>query len=309
MGVDVNEGASRIAQLLQPEQPSDSAQEPEEAAQPETVEDTVETTESEHYESEAVESEAPETQEAEAESDTESEPLYTVKVNGEEREVPLEDLRKGYMMEADYRKKTSEISKQREEFKVKQDEFSQKLNDVEQLLIADIEDLNSEENLELKDLDPEAYYKKREKLEARARKFQDMQQEKVKIEQARDAESSEKEKELLLSALPEWLDQDTQNKEVDLINKLWSDVGYTPEEISRFKSHKDVLIARKAALYDQIKSAKPESKKVKTKPKSAKPGASKSVDKPTGMTDARSKLKKTGNVRDAQAAIKSILKG
>lgn len=306
MGVDVNEGASRIAQLLQPEQPSDSAPEPEEAAQPETVEDTVETTESEHQETEMVESETPETPE---EGDTESEPLYTVKVNGEEREVPLEDLRKGYMMEADYRKKTSEVAKQREDFKVKQDEFSKKLADVEQLLIADIEDLESEENLELKELDPEAYYKKREKLEARARKFQEAAQEKQRIDQERHSENVEKEKELLLSALPEWLDQDTQTKETELINNLWANVGYTPEEISRFTSHKDVIIARKAALYDQIKAAKPENKKVTPKPKSSKPGASKSVAPKSTTGDARTKLRKTGNMRDAQAAIKSLIKG
>lgn len=305
MGVDVGQGASQIAQLLQQSEPSNS-----ESEQPEMVEDTVEETESEHHEPETVEDDEEETQEAEAESDTESEPLYTVKVNGEELEVGIDDLKKSYMMESDYRKKTSEVAKQRESVKTKEDEFTKKLADAETLLRADIEDLNSEENLELKDIDPEAYYKKREKLEVRARKFQEMQQDAVKIRQERDAERVSQESELLMSAMPSWIDESVKDKEIKLINDFWDKTGYTQDDRNK-ATHKDILIARKAALYDQLQAAKPETKKLKTKPKSAKPGTvtSKEERSRKSTQTQRERLRKTGNVRDGAKAIKALIKG
>ena len=57
------------------------------------------------------ETEAVETDEETAEEESESqedtpEPTYKVKVNGEEVEVPLSELQKGYSREQDYTKKT-----------------------------------------------------------------------------------------------------------------------------------------------------------------------------------------------------------
>lgn len=290
MGVDLNEGASRIAQLLQPEQPSDSAE-------PETAQDDVIEQEVQEPETETVEAETEET----PESDTESEPVYTVKVNGEEREVTLEELQKGYMMESDYRRKTTDVSEKRKMVEAKQADLAAKLHDVEAMLKLDFDDLNSPEFKELKEYDPSAYYEKKEKLEGRQKRLQDLKKELESEKQTKRLEKIEQEKELLFQAIPEWLDDSVLKKEADMVNKLWADSGFTQEDLDSYSDHRLVAISRKAALYDKLMSAKPETKKVTPKPKSAQPGSTKTQEqKKAELVKAeREKLKKTGNMRDA----------
>ena len=311
MGVDVNQGASQIAQLLQPEQPSDSAPEAEvideviesseetEASQPETEEaDATNETEEQP--------ETPEEPQQETQSDTEAK--YKVKVGGEEQEVSLEDLRKGYMMESDYRKKTSEVARQREEAEKKVSELSNYVKDAELMLKLDEEDLNSPDNLDLKEYDPTAFYEKREKIEAKRKRLDELKSEAKKVEAEKAQETIAREKELMLQALPSWLDDNTLNSEVGMINEYWKEIGLNQEDLSRFTDHRLVLMSRDAALYRKLKSAKPETKKVTPKPKSAAPGASKPGDQSERDKTLRSRAAKTGNVRDAAAAIKQLMR-
>lgn len=308
MGVDVNEGAAQIAQLLQPEQPSDSAPEPETAEQPETVEEEAVEPEIETGD-EVEEVETPQAEDAEelpeAESDTEpAETKYTVKVNGEEVEVGLDDLRKGYMMETDYRRKTSEVARAREEVKAKEDALNAKIVDAEMMLNIELEDLNSEANKELKEYDPTAFYEKKEAVEAKKARIEKLKSDQAQAEAQRKVESINKEKELLLNALPEWLDENTLNAEAPLLNQQWQDLGFKDAELDLFGDHRLILLTRKAALYDKLKSAKPETKKVTPKPKAAKPGTPKSKEQiaKARKSEKAAKLKKTGNVKDAAAA-------
>ena len=308
MGIDVREGASRISQLLQPEQPSDSELEPEMAEQSETIEDDSSYAEdSEHQEQAEHQDEQGETPSGDTEP---SETRYKVQANGEEREVTIDDLKKGYMMESDYRKKTTEVARHRDEVKAKEDALTAKLQDAEAILALQFEDLNSEEMLDLKEYDRKAYEDKKEALEAKAKRLHTLKQEQIKTMQERKGESISKEKELLLAALPEWLDEATLTSESKMLNGLWESMNFTEEDYNLITNHKLILISRKAALYDKLKAAKPESKKVQHKPKSAKPGsATNPQDRNNAKTmDARQKLKQTGNMRDAQAAIRSLMR-
>jgi hypothetical protein len=325
MGVDVNHGASQIAQLLQqgqpeaetPTQPSDSepetAESPEEAQQEPEVEEIAEETDevSEHQEQDTEYEESEETPEVEtSESDTEPEPTYKVKVNGEEREVPLDELKKGYMMESDYRKKTSEVARQRDEFSKEKAAFAEKVKQAEELLIVEAEDLNSEENLELKEYDPQEYYKKKEKLEAKANRLAEMKKEAQEFQQQQSMQRLEKEKELLFQAVPEWLDEGTQTQETKLINDMLVGMGIEGDALRPFIDHRLLVIARKAAMYDKLKSAKPETKKVQVKPKNVKAGNVKTKEEisRSKVQEQRSRLKKTGKMSDAQAAIKKLMR-
>lgn len=327
MGVDVKQGASQIAQLLQqgqpeaetPTQPSDSepetAESPEEAQQePEvegTADDTAEIAESEHQEFESSAEETMETPEAEeSQGDTESTPTYKVKVNGEEREVSVEELRKGYMMESDYRKKTSDVARQRDEFSKEKEAFAQKVAQAEELLLVEAEDLNSPENLELKEYDPQEYYKKKEKLEAKANRLAEMKKEAQEFQSQQSMQKLEKEKELLFQAVPEWLDDGVQAQETKMINDMLVGMGIEGESLKPFIDHRLLVLARKAAMYDKLKSAKPETKKVQVKPKNAKAGNVKTKEEisRSKVQEQRSRLKKTGKMSDAQAAIKKLMR-
>lgn len=58
--------------------------------------------------------EAPSTEAEQVVVAPETAPTYTVKVNGEDRAVTLEDLQKGYMLQGDYTRKTQELATQRQ---------------------------------------------------------------------------------------------------------------------------------------------------------------------------------------------------
>ena len=66
----------------------------------------------------------------------EDSPSYTVKVNGQELDVTLDELRNGYSRDADYRQKTEELSHQRKQFQSESEkqrlDYSQKLNELNQ---------------------------------------------------------------------------------------------------------------------------------------------------------------------------------
>jgi len=278
MGVDVNEGASRIAQLLQPEQSSDSAPESETTEQPETVEAESTEVEEAGHELESVDSSDEETPEGDTEPE---EPRYTVPVNGEDKDVSLEDLKKGYMMESDYRKKTTEVARHRDENKVKEEALSSKLLEAEAMVSLEAEDLNSVENQDLKEYDRAAYEEKRDKLEAKRNRLNELKQEDQTRQQENQSERIGKEKELLLNALPEWLDEKVLTEEAGMVNTMWETMGFTPQELSAFSDHR-----LKSARAGTVKTSEDKSR--------------------NRSQDARAKLKKTGNMRDAQSAIKSL---
>ena len=80
----------------------------------------------------------------------EDSPSYTVKVNGQELDVTLDELRNGYSRDADYRQKTEELSNQRKNFQSESEkqrlDYSQKLNQVNELMSIAQQELNAEKN-------------------------------------------------------------------------------------------------------------------------------------------------------------------
>jgi len=75
---------------------------------------------------------------------------YKVKVAGQEFEVTLDELRNGYSRDADYRQKTEELSNQRKNFQSESEkqrlDYSQKLNQVNELMSIAQQELNAEKN-------------------------------------------------------------------------------------------------------------------------------------------------------------------
>ena len=110
------------------------------------------------------------------ESDTE-ESLYTVKVNGEEKEVTLEELQKGYMMESDYRQKTSQVSEKRKAVEEAQAKLEKQLEEARSFIEFEAADLESQEMLDLKEYDPETYWKKVDVVKSKAERFKAKQDE------------------------------------------------------------------------------------------------------------------------------------
>lgn len=289
---DVDGAALRISSLLGAKQEGLPNKPKQEAAKEQPVQP----------EAKQVELETPE-------GDTEAdEPRYKVKVNGEEKEVTIEDLRKGYMMESDYRKKTSDVSEQRKALEAKQVEIDSQLAEAKELLDIEIENLTSPEMQELKEYDPEKYLKEFEKVQKKQDKFNKLKAKREQEQLARQQELSRKEFEALVTAIPDWIDESVRNKEAAEVFAKMREVGYTDAELSNLTDHRAFVMARKALLLDKIQSQKLESKEVRKPPKVQQPGNAKVVESDPKVKDSRARLKQTGNVNDAVDYFKTLFK-
>jgi len=88
-----------------------------------------------------------------------------------------------------------------------------------------------------------------------------------------------------------------------------SKIGFSQDEIGGLYYSRMIAIARKAALYDQIQKQNIEAKRVKPVPKSSKPAATTEAAEKTHGQKSMDRLRKTGKLGDAQAAIRNLILG
>lgn len=243
--------------------------------------------------------------------------VFKVKVDGKEIDVPEDELLKGYSRQQDYTKKTMELAGQRQQFEQAQiqiqSERQQYQTQLNQLADALGEQLGNPPNWEeLLANDPVEYLKQQHLFTQRQAAYQNAMQVRQHNEyqtqqQAAQAEQQRQvhEREQLLANLPAWADDAKAAKEKALIVKSLTAMGRTPEQIAKF-DHIDVLVARKAALYDQmIAKAKDTTAKVAAlPPRMQKPGAPRPTD---GRTADMQALRKSGSTSDAAALFEKML--
>ncbi len=261
----------------------------------------------------------------------------TVKINGEEQEVNLNDLRAGYQMEADYRRKTTDLAEQRKAFEQERtqqtEQIQQALNQVYVMLTNDEQALQAEYNAvnwkELEELDREEYLVQESKFRKRAEALQQARQqaegqaqqlvqERFTEHQTQLREFLQNEAELVPTVIPEWNNPEVREKEQAEMTKYLLDHGYREDEIllqtdeygnitnPGVADHRQLAIIRDAMRYraqdENVNLAK---KKVKTLPKVVKPGNKQNKAEIQQRTkDAKKEqFMKTGSRKDLQNLI------
>ena len=289
----------------------------------EQVEAEAQEAEPQTEETEEVEAEDDSEEQEDDETEEEEQPRYKVKAAGEEKEVTLDELVKGYQLGADYTKKTTEVAEQRkandaeraaiEEAKYARDTYAQRLQAIEQFITSQTpqEDLSY-----LKENDPIGYAvkvaelsEKKDQLNAiRAEQYrigQIQQSEQAQAMQQRVAEEAQK----LTTILPEFSDPakgETVRKEIRNYGKT---LGFTDEELSQVYDSRHVVTLHKAMMYDKLQKSKPSvTKKVNEAPKMLKAGSAntKANNKETIKKQSQ-QLRQTGKVRDAAALFEQFL--
>lgn len=296
----------------QPQQQAEAEEKSEEAESDESNRDEAED------EAETEEGDEPETDEAEDEAedgDEEGEPeLYTVKVDGEEVEVTKDQLLSGYMMQADYQRKTQDLAEQRRELHQKHTEFEQtaqtKMQELEFLTTQMLDEFTKVDEgtnwEELRQYDPAEFAAKQADLQRKREQLARAYQAHQEIKQQQQAHEAEvqkarlaDERELLTTKIPEWVDRDVANRERQEIAATLESHGYTKEEISTVADHRLVAILRKAMLYDKTQQTreKAKSKLKKSVPKVRKGGV-KGDARTNTAKDAAARFRKTGRDED-----------
>jgi hypothetical protein len=300
--LNLDAAASLFATALSPE-PKKQEAEPVEA-KPE-----VEATEAE--------AEAP-AEEQQAEDD----PTVTVKIDGKDVEVKLSELKNGYQRQADYTRKTMEVSEQRkaaeaesQKARTEREAYSKNLQTMQVQLEAALQQQQQTDWAKLLESDPVEYLKQQHLAQTRQATLQQVYAEQQKAQAQQQAEQEQarasylaQQQEELLAKLPDWKDEAKAKAERTALRDYLLNSGYDKQTVDSITDAKAVVLARKAMLYDRIMDkASAAAKKVSTLPtKVEKPG----VGENPGL-DRRSaafqRLSKSGKVEDAASLFAGIL--
>ena len=242
---------------------------------------------------------------------------FRVKVDGEEIEVPEDELLKGYSRTKDYTKKTQKLAEERKAFEA---EFQSVRSEREQYtkaleaLKGQLQSAKEPDWERLQNEDPIEFVKQKELWRDRKEQFALIEQEKHRVAELQAQEQQkafhsflQEEQSRLLDALPEWKDAKKAQAEKEKIASFASSLGYSDEELAQIYDHRAVVALRKAALYDEMMSkAKSQSEKVKDSPKTQRPGNLQPVTRAKEFASAKEQLKSRGKVDDFVTAWKAL---
>lgn len=245
---------------------------------------------------------------------------FKVKIAGEEREVPLSELLKGYQLESDYRIKTSQVAEQARAAQAQfaqaqalQQRYSQALQTQMQQLAAVQPQPPDPAMIES---DPVSYLRQQQAYQGwqdQVRRVQDeaaqLQAAQAAQEQQHTAQIEREQAELLLKAIPDWSDAAKARAEKAEVAKFLKAAGYSDAEISGVRDHRAVVMARKAMLYDQMQAKQQQvTQKVQNLPPKPpqRPGGG-DISPTDGRTRSMQSLKKTGSIEDAAQVFASML--
>ncbi len=264
------------------------------------------------------------TEQSELDEDTEEQEqpqVFSVKVDGKEVEVTLDELQKGYSRTQDYTRKTQQIAEVRKQTEAELQAVRAEREQYAQLLSALESQVQQvgQPNIDWDRLyqeDPIEWVRQREVMRDNQEKAAAIQSEKQRLSQLSQQEQAQfmqqklqHEQEALLAAIPDWKDAKKAQAEKALLVEFGQKIGFTPDELKNVVDHRAVLMLRKAALYDQMMSKRGNIKPVTNNgPRPAKPGAAGRVSNTTEAVRAQQRVAKTGRVDDAANAIFQLLK-
>lgn len=314
--------------LLAPQEEPVEQQEAEEAETVETEAETDDATPTEEADAEDAEEEAEDAEveddegededdDEEADEDEQPAERYTVKVDGEEREVTLEELKRGYSGQEYIQKRMQEVGEKVRETEAAYNQFTQ-LNAQLQQFAQSVQQQGimpppQPPARELLDSDPIAYMEAKADYEQAVQSYtyqqqqlQAYQQHQQQAEQMARQHYLREQQQKLIEAMPELADAETADKFKKDLRKVATDAyGFTDEELSRVDDARHVQVLRDAMKYRELMANKDKAaKKVKQARPTVKAGSKNKVDpKRKQRNEAMQRLKKTGSIDDAVSLI------
>lgn len=311
--------------FLTPQEETETQEPEQELEQEESTEEIVDVNEIEESDlilqddDEEVEEEPQEDQVEEEES--EQPQLYTIKVDGEDTQVTLEELQNGYSRQRDYTRKTQELAQQRKAIENQQQEVSQKDEIYSQLLPKMEATLKGELENEpdwnaLYEADPIAYVREKDVWNEKKQKLQSVQVESQRLQQ--EAQEKQQEKinkflaygqQQLLEIIPEWQDGSVAAQEKAAITEYAvKQLGYSQQEIDNVIDYRQLLGLRNGWLHHKtITATKVNPTEKKAAVRSARPSTSNAPKTATPVKKARQKLAKSGKVQDAAKLFEQLI--
>jgi hypothetical protein len=247
-----------------------------------------------------------------------------VKINGEEKEVTLDELKNGYQRQSDYTSKTQELAQQRQELGAKEQEYTSFLQSIPmlaQVAQTNIQEaqgkLYSAEFITLAESDPAQYISEKAKLESiiiqNSNAAQQMQ---VQYNQYQQQQADYQKQyfehqlvqanEVLSKEIEGWADGTVIDSLRDFAT---NSIGFKANELDGLIDPRQVRVLHKAMLYDQMMANQNATqKKVQAVPsKTLRPGTATTTQQQDEFTQKMNKVVSTGNDRDIAALMSQLL--
>ena len=300
---------------------------PVETAPTEVSEEPTETVETEEEGLLTEETESPnETESYEAEETSESsdiqenseEPMYTVTIDGTDLSVNLEELIQGYQRNADYTRKTQELAQERNqssEFveRSKKDVEAKltKLNELNNAAQAQLQQEYAEVDFEkLYEEDPVEAARLEHKMRKKHEQLAQVSQQTQELQAQEFNKYLGEQQKLLSEKVPELMDDQKGPRFKQQMRDYLGNIGFNDNEINSVYDHRYVMLVKDAMNYRNLQKAKPGiKKKVANAPKVVKGGVAKSKGQVNAEARRQqlSKLRKTGQVRDAAKFFRNLI--
>jgi len=258
-------------------------------------------------------------EEDELEEEEQQEARYKILVNGQEEEVSLDEMLKGYQRQSDYTRKTQALAEERKQNQQLVNEYSQRLAQVSQLA----EQLQAnpeipEPNINWDKLyheDPVEWtvqrqlYNDRQQLRAQRHQQLDVvKQEQQKLQQQQFASHLEEQRQRLLQLVPEWQDAEVAKSEKSAIREFAKQqYGMTENDVNQAFDARLVSMLRDAYLFRTGQAKAQEAVRPKAEKATRTQGRSfKPENENTRLRKANTQLRKTGTVEDAEAVFEQM---
>jgi hypothetical protein len=293
--LDVNQAASAFESMMGDSEEADNSQA---EGQPEEIQET------------------DEVEYSEEESEEQPKQRYKVKASGEEVEVELDELIKGYQQGTDYTKKSQALAEQRkaieaerghlEQVKQERQAYAQKLQALDSFLTQQDQGVNLDV---LKETDPIGYAVAVAEQSQREKQLAVVRNEQQRLAQQQQSEHHaslqnhlRQESEKLTSLIPE-----LATPQGDAVRKQIRDyaksIGWSDQELGQLYDSRAVVTLYNGMKYQQLQKSKPEvNKKLQAAPKMMRSGTSAPPTKSSSDKQAMQRLRETGKVQDAAKA-------
>lgn len=253
----------------------------------------------------------------------ESDATVAIEIDGKEVEIPLTELRDGYLRTQDYTKKTMALAEQRKaveaeavETRATRSAYAERLSVMEAALAdlapaePDWDKLRTEDPAEFAAqwAEHERFRQDMAAVRAeRAREAAAAQAEDAKALRAHLAAESEK----LLAAFPEWSDPAKATEGQRALGEYARGMGFTDADLAGVQDHRVIVLLDKAAKYDALtKKGRAQVEEKRSKAPVLRPGTRNGDGRKGAEIDAKkgmSRLRQTGRTEDAAALVARLI--
>ena len=258
----------------------------------------------------------------EEEEDAEAEPeqqLYKVRSDGEDLEVPLDELISSFSRQSSFTKKSQTLAEQKKGFENEMAESremrAQALQILENAKSAQPQAQEKDATYwqDLKETDPMQFLVERDLVREEQFQGQMREQQISTLRSQEDADQRanlekyvDSQKGVLKELVPEWADQKVADAEKKIILAYGLKTGFSQSELDQAFDARAVSTMRKAALYDQLTAKR---KGLKPIQRTNMKGGSQAGDpKQIRSGKASARLKKSGSVDDAAQVFYNMIR-